>query len=205
MRVLLEIKYNVILKYMSYNQSFEDINNKIKNQNKNNIFREYLINNDSFIATNKFFISQENDNGLIEFRIFNVNSINEKLTPYLCDTSDTNIYISMKKSSNLNFDNYIDLVTISDITFSIDDIKIEKRTIIKKFIENDCEINDKLFEELYFNTDFSKKINIELPKKYNNKNIILENMDIKKKFLFKVDFIELNRNFYQENNIINHI
>jgi hypothetical protein len=190
---------------MSYNQSFEDINNKIKNQNKNNIFREYLINNDSFIATNKFFISQENDNGLIEFRIFNVNSINEKLTPYLCDTSDTNIYISMKKSSNLNFDNYIDLVTISDITFSIDDIKIEKRTIIKKFIENDCEINDKLFEELYFNTDFSKKINIELPKKYNNKNIILENMDIKKKFLFKVDFIELNRNFYQENNIINHI
>jgi hypothetical protein len=197
---------------MSYNQSFEDINNNIKNQNKNNIFREYLINNDSFIATNKFFISQENDNGMIEFRIFNVNSINEKLTPYLCDTydsNDINIYISMKNSlysnENSNFDNYIDLVTISDITFSIDDIKIEKRTIIKKFIENDCEINDKLFEELYFNTDFSKKINIELPKKYNNKNIILENMDIKKKFLFKVDFIELNRNFYQENNIINHI
>jgi len=193
---------------MLYNWLFEDINNKIKIQNKNNIFREYLINNDSFIATNKFFISQENDNRMIEFRIFNVNSINEKLTPYLCDISDsndTNIYISMKKSSNLNFDNYIDLVTISDITFSINDIKIEKRTIIKKFIENDCEINDKLFEELYFNTDFSKKINIELPKKYNNKNIILENMDIKKKFLFKVDFIELNRNFYQENNIINHI
>lgn len=188
---------------MSYNRSFEDINNNIKT--KNNIFREYLINNDSFIATNKFFISQENDNGMIDFRIFNVNSINEKLTPYLCDRNDTNIYVSMKNPlcSNSNFDNYIDLVTISDITFSIDDIKIEKRTIIKKFIENDCEINDKLFEELYFNTDFSKKINIELPKKYNNKNIILENIDIKKKFLFKVDFIELNRNFYQENNIMN--
>ncbi len=188
---------------MSFTESFEDINNKIKNK-KNNIFREYLINNDSFIATNKFFISHENDNGMIEFRIFNVNSINEKLTPYL---SDTNIYISMKdpekKSSYLNFYNYIDLVTISDITFSIDDIKIEKRTIIKKFIENDCEINDKLFEELYFNTDFSKKINIELPKKYNNKKIFLENIDIEKKYLFKIDFIELNRNFYQENNIIN--
>jgi len=189
---------------MSYNQSFEDINNRISNQNRNNIFREYLLNNDSFIATNNFFLSEINDNGMIEFRIFNVNSISEKLTPYL---SDKNIYISMKdsvkKSSKFNLHNYIDLITISDITFSIDDIKIEKRTIIKKFIENDCEINDKLFEDLYYNTDFSNKINIELPKKYNDKKIVLENMDIIKKYLFKIDFIELNRNFYQENNIIN--
>lgn len=187
---------------MSYNQSFRYINNQISNQNKNNIFREYLLKNDSFIATNNFFLSESQDNGAIEFRIFDVNSINEKLTPYL---SDKNIYISMKDSTknSLNLDNYIDLITISDITFSIDDIKIEKRTIIKKFIENDCEINDKLFEDLYYNTEFSNQINIELPKKYNNKKIVLENVDIKKKYLFKIDFIELNRNFYQENNIIN--
>ena len=187
---------------MSYNQSFEDINNQLSNQNRNNIYREYLLKNDSFIATNIFFLSETNDNGMIEFRIFDVNSITEKLTPYL---SDKNIYISMKDSNknSLNLDNYIDLITISDITFSIDDIKIEKRTIIKKFIENDCEIDDKLFEDLYYNTEFSKKINIELPKKYNNTKIIVENIDITKKYLFKIDFIELNRNFYQENNIIN--
>lgn len=109
---------------------------------------------------------------MIEFRIFNVNSISEKLMPYL---SDKNIYISMKNSNSntnlLNLDNYIDLITISDITFSIDDTKIEKRTIIKKFIENDCKIDDKLFEDLYYNADFSKRINIELPK-----NIIIKKL-----------------------------
>lgn len=44
---------------MSYNQSFEDINNQLSNQNRNNIYREYLLNNDSFIATNNFFIRNE--------------------------------------------------------------------------------------------------------------------------------------------------
>jgi hypothetical protein len=174
-------------------------NNKI---NKNTIFREYIKKNESFIATNKFFISHEIDDGMIEFRMCDVNSINEKITPYL---HDENIYISMKDSKTINFDNYIDLVTISDISFSIDDTKIEKKMIINKFIENDCDIDDKLFEELYFNNDFSKKINIQLPKKYNNKKVILENIEIEKKFLFKINFIELNRNFYQENYIINFI
>jgi len=191
---------------MQYNQSFEDINIEIMNKNnkinKNTIFREYIKKNESFIATNKFFISHEIDDGMIEFRMCDVNSINEKITPYL---HDENIYISMKDSKTINFDNYIDLVTISDISFSIDDTKIEKKMIINKFIENDCDIDDKLFEELYFNNDFSKKINIELPKKYNNKKVILENIEIEKKFLFKINFIELNRNFYQENYIINFI
>jgi len=191
---------------MQYNQSFEDINIEIMNKNnkinKNTIFREYIKKNESFIATNKFFISHEIDDGMIEFRMCDVNSINEKITPYL---HDENIYISMKDSKTINFDNYIDLVTISDISFSIDDTKIEKKMIINKFIENDCDIDDKLFEELYFNNDFSKKINIQLPKKYNNKKVILENIEIEKKFLFKINFIELNRNFYQENYIINFI
>jgi len=191
---------------MQYNQSFEDINIEIMNKNnkinKNTIFREYIKKNESFIATNKFFISHEIDGGMIEFRMCDVNSINEKITPYL---HDENIYISMKDSKTINFDNYIDLVTISDISFSIDDTKIEKKMIINKFIENDCDIDDKLFEELYFNNDFSKKINIQLPKKYNNKKVILENIEIEKKFLFKINFIELNRNFYQENYIINFI
>lgn len=189
---------------MSYHNLFDSNNLNdnitIKKIIKNTIFREYIIQNESFIATDKFFISKEIDNGMIEFRIFDVNSINEKITPYLCNK---NIYISMKDSVYLNLDNYIELITISDISFSINDIKIEKRTIINKLIENDCDIDDKLFEELYYNSNFSQKINIELPKKYNNKKVFLENIDIKKKFLFKIDFIELNRNFYQENNILN--
>ena len=191
---------------MQYNQSFEDINIEIMNKNnkinKNTIFREYIKKNESFIATNKFFISHEIDGGMIEFRMCDVNSINEKITPYI---HDENIYISMKDSRTINFDNYIDLVIISNISFSIDDTKIEKKIIINKFIENDCDIDDKLFEELYFNNDFSKKINIQLPKKYNNKKVILENIEIEKKFLFKINFIELNRNFYQEKYIINFI
>jgi len=197
---------------MQYSQSFEDINinlmdknNKINKIDKNIIFREYIKKNESFIATNKFYMSHEIDGGMIEFRICDLNSINEKITPYIYDLNDMNIYISMKDSMSINFDNYIDLFTISDISFSIDDIKIEKKMIINKFIENDCDIDDKLFEELYFNNDFSKKIDIELPKKYNNKKVILKNMEIEKKFLFKINFLELNRNFCKENNIINLI
>ena len=88
---------------MQYNQSFEDINIEIMNKNnkinKNTIFREYIKKNESFVAINKFFISHEIDNGMIEFRMCDVNSINEKITPFL---HDENIYISMKDSRKIS-------------------------------------------------------------------------------------------------------
>jgi len=69
-------------------------------------------------------------------------------------------------------------------------------------MKNDIIIDDYLFEDLYYNEDFSKKINLELPKKYNDKKIILEDMDIDKKYLFRINIHELNCSFNEENNIL---
>jgi hypothetical protein len=65
-------------------------------------------------------------------------------------------------------------------------------------IDYDIIIDEKLLEDLYFNEDFSKKINLELPKKYNNQKIILEDINIDKIYLFKINLLELNRNFEEE-------
>ena len=86
------------------------------------------------------------------------------------------------------------------MSFSLDDTHIYNTEIIKKCIESDGEINEKIFEDIYYNNEFSKKINVELPKKYNNKKIILENVDVNKKYLFKINFMELNKNSIFENN-----
>lgn len=184
------------------NQSIEDIiifyfnNNNKKNiniNNKNFIFREYYKENDKFIAKNKFYVSDDFDNDVfLEFNSLNM----EKIIPY---SEKKDIYISTNK---LNFQNYINLILISNISFSLDDISINKYDLIKKMIENDAEINEKLFEDLYYNKDFSNKINLELPKKYDNKNIILEDIEIKKVYLFKINFIELNNNFEKENSYL---
>ena len=214
MIIIYKIIYKIIskIKYKKYfsniymniknNQSIEDIivfyfNNKNKKNkninNKNNIFREYYKENDKFIAKNKFYISDDVENGIfIEFNSLNM----EKILPY---SNKKDIYISTNK---LNFENYINLILISNISFSLDDISINKHDLIKKIIENDAEINEKLFEDLYYNKDFSNKINLELPKKYNNKNIILEDIEIKKVYLFKINFIELNNNFEKENSYL---
>ena len=134
------------------------------------------------------------------------------------DTHMTEIVESIKKHKNLriscdlhdsfshlnsptNKNKYIDLTLVSNISFTIDDININKNDIIQKFIENDSEIDEKLFEDLYYNKDFSNKINIELPKKYNDKKIIIEGIEADKKYLFKINFIELNCGFYEENNL----
>jgi len=199
------------------------INQKNKNQNiKNYIFREYEKKKDKFVATNKFFISEEVEGGKIEFNEFNIKelyqnidgydkiklnymkkNIYQKIIPY---SEDENIYISINNKSYLedNFiiNRYIELILISNISFSLDDININKNEIINKMIKNDVIIDEYLFEDLYYNEDFSKKINLELPKKYNNKKIILEDMDVDKKYLFKINIHELNRSFSEENNIL---
>ena len=103
------------------------------------IFREFEKNNDKFIATNHFFISNENEFGKIEFSIFDM--VNKK---------------NIIHSENINNEN-ANLVIISNISFSLNDIKINKSYIINKFIENDAIMDDDIIEDLYYNNDFSKK------------------------------------------------
>jgi hypothetical protein len=160
----------------------------------NNVFREYEKKDDSFFATNRFYISEESDSDKIFFQEI---ESNEKIIPY---DLKGNIYISINKekllSENINNElfnkKYIDLILLSNISFSLEDIYINKSELIHKIIENDFVIDEKLFEDLYFNEVFSKKINLELPKKYDNKKIILEDIDIEKKYLFKINIVELN-------------
>jgi hypothetical protein len=160
------------------------------NNIKNTIFREFNKKNDIFIATNNFYIYEEISNDNYTFNNLNTNN-NEKIFPF---NENKDIFILM---NNTVSEKYVDLVLLSKITLSLEDIYINRSELIKNIIANDIVIDEKLFEDLYFNEDFSKKINIELPKKYNDKKIILEDMDIEKKYLFKINFIELNRNFYQ--------
>ena len=165
----------------------------ICNQSKNmihTIFREYEKSSDKFIATNNFFISEKLENGSFAFKSFNNHKNNKKdiLKPYGdCDC----VYTSLN-------DNQYYLIVISNISFSLDDINIHKKDIFKKFIDNNKEINEQLLEDLYYNEDFSKKINLELPKKYDNKSIYLEDIEINTRYLFKINIIELEKSFSNE-------
>jgi hypothetical protein len=165
----------------------KNINNTIKN----NIFREFNKKNDIFIATNNFYLFNENDDGKFIFSNINNNN-NEKMLSF---NENKDVFILMN-NNNLS-EKYVDLVLLSKITLSLEDTYINRSELIKSIIANDLVIDEKLFEDLYFNEDFSKKINIELPKKYDNKKIILENIDIVKKYLFKVNIMECDRIFYQ--------
>ena len=176
--------------------SIEDTK-KIKFNIRNNIFREYYKVGDEYCAINKFYVSEDIDDKIV-FSTFEsnvLNESNEKIIPF-----SENVYIS----TNSNFEKYIDLIVISNISFSLEDININKSEIIKKIMESDLVIDEKLFEDLYFNEEFSNKIDIQLPKKYNDKKIILEDIEICKKYLFKINFLELSRSFYQENNLLNY-
>lgn len=146
----------------------------------NNMFREYEKKGDSFYATNRFYLSEKYE----EKYFFQEIEKNDKIIPY-----NNNIFIMINKN---NSKKYIDLTLLSNISFSLDDIQINKSELIHKIIENDSIMEETLLDDLYFNEEFSKKINLELPVKYNNKKIILEDMDIEKKYLFKINIIELN-------------
>jgi hypothetical protein len=180
------------MKYINQ-ELFKEIN---KNQN-NFIFREYTKDSNKFVATNNFFTSQKTDTEIFEFVSFDYN---EKITPYneleniytmnVRTYSDDNSFLDRK---------YINLVVISNISFSLDEININNNDIIKKFIENDITIDESFFNDIYFNNDFSQKINIELPKKFGEKKFVLEDIEIDKKYFFKVNILELSLGFSEEN------
>jgi len=155
---------------------------------RNNIFREFRKENEFFIGLNKFYVYEENELGSPSFHIMDNNN-NECIVPY-----DNDIYVS---KNNSKVEKYIDLILLSNISLSLEEIYIGKSELIKMILQNDDVIDEKLFEDLYYNEEFSKKINIELPQKYNNKKVILEDIEIKKRYLFKINFIELNKIFYQ--------
>jgi len=177
--------------------------NNFKKKNTDNIFREYKKIDDNYLATNNFYVSDENNCDRLEFKSFDIKNlyqtnIVEKISLY---ENEQNIYILIKNINNNTVKEYIDLIVISNISFSLDEININKINLINKFISCDEIINEHLFVDLYYNENFSKKINLELPKKYNNKKIILEDIDINKKYLFKISFNELIRNFNEEKNL----
>ena len=115
----------------------------------------------------------------------------EKIVPY-----DDNLYVRQMNEEEKNKE-YINLLVLSDISFSINDEIINKNEIIKKFIDNDndgkCDISN-FFEDMYYNEEFSKKINIEVPK-------MIESSE-NKKYLFKISFVESSVSFFEENNRI---
>ena len=192
------------------------------NYTSNTIYREYdKQNNDIFIATDKYYISEKNEDSITEYIGFNfskdysynggkhikniylpfINNFFETITQ--CD--DTELFISHDAYRTFNDDNssyinkkYIDLVIVNNISFSLDEIKVNKRDIIQKTIMNDILIHDKLLEKLYFNDNFSKNISIKLPEKYNK--LVFDNT-INNKYLFKINFTELPLNYNNEINI----
>ena len=162
-------------------QSIEDTYKYYFNLNKNYIFREFYKENEIYIATNNFYVSDEIDDGRLEF----YNNI-IKITPF------NNIYMEINNKDF--YKNYINLILISNISFSLYDINIKKIDIIKKFIDNDIEIEEKLLEDLYFNKIFSNKININMPEKF---NILNGKEEMNKKYLFKININELNNKYNQ--------
>lgn len=184
--------------YLNDNPSIEDNIKLINNYdiNKKYIFREYLKIDDNYIASNNFYVSDEIENGL-SFNNFDINNIyknyknNEIIIPY-----NNDIYISMRDNT------YMDLIIISNISFTLDETNVDKNYILKKIIEDDKLIDNKLLDELYLNKDFCKKKNISLPSMYNNKKDSLNNSNIVKKYLFKINFKKLTRSFYIENSLI---
>ena len=191
------MKYNANLS----NSQEKKINNLVnkKYKIKKSIFREYEKKLDKFVATNRFFIP-ELYNECIVFNSFDIdflyqNSLSKRKDMLRPFEDNKNIYVC-------NNNNYYNLVILSNIEFSLDDTNINKNDIFQKYIETNNEIDDNLLKDLYYNEEFSKKINIQLPKKYNDKVITLEDVEIKNKYLFKINIIELNRSFYQESNIL---
>jgi hypothetical protein len=172
-----------------------------KNNIKNNIFREFNKIKDKYVATNNFYISCEVDDNKYEFKEVEINSLYEKsyikIIPY---SENNNLYITVNNkylNNALQKKEYIDLILVKNISFTINDTEINKNDLLKKFINNDSNIDDKLIEDIYYNKDFSKKIKLNIPINYNNS---FENKNIIKKYLFKINLIELNQSFYQEDN-----
>ena len=194
----------LLLSINSRNQNIKKINNFTFNTfSKNYIYREFEKKCDKFIATTNFFISEEIDNGSIEYIQYDYYNMNKKMIPYL---QNDNIYSyinnnsnSYSKSTTLD-EEYYKLIVLSDIKFYIDEININKSEIIKRFLDNDLAINEDFVEDIYCNDNFCNKINIKLPDKYKykNKNITLTESNIPIKYLFRIELLELTSEYSKE-------
>jgi hypothetical protein len=170
-------------------QSTEDQKILKKISLKNTIFREYDKIKDKYIATNKFYISCEVDDDKYEFNEFEIESFNIKNNiKFIPDPNNNNLYLIDNKNESIN------LILISNISFTLNEIQINKNDLLKKFINNDSNIDENIIEDIYYNDFFSKKIQLNIPNKYNN---YLNNKDTIKKYLFKLNLIESNHIFYQ--------
>lgn len=155
-------------------------------KNCNIIFREFEKINDTFIATNNFYLSDTNNNESIHYvRLENNKSYSNCNEKIIQSPINKNMFMLS------NTTDMFDLLLISTISFYLDETDINKSYLIKRYLDNDIDIDDKILEDLYFNNEFAQKINISLPKKIDN---------INKKYLFKINFTELNKSFFYENN-----
>ena len=172
----------------------KDISSLLTDVQQNIIYREYKKEGDIFIANNDFYISTINEHKKTSYRNINsktnlIQEIQDNIFEYNGDRvyTDTNSYIDKR---------IINLLVINDIEFNIDETNINKQELFKKYIENEKQINDLLLEDIYFNEEFSNKINISIPLSYKNIDDTIE-----KKYLFKINLNELQRSHFVENNI----
>lgn len=167
---------------------------------ENNIFREFEKIKDKYIAKNNFYISCEVDSDRYEFKEVDIISLYKKNDIKLIPYSNNNLYVMVDNkylNNTLQKKEYIDLIIIKNISFTLNEVQINKNDLLKKFINNDSNIDEKIIEDIYYNKDFSKKIKLNIPQKY---NYSIENKNISKKYFFKINLIEINQSFYQENN-----
>ena len=154
-----------------------------------NIYREFEKINDKYIATNNFFISCDNNLEDCEFEKIDINSLCKKNDIKFIPCSNNNdLYISINNTCK---EEYIDLILIKNVSFSIDELQINKNDLLKKFINNDSYKDEKIIEDIYYNKNFSKKIKLQIPVKNNSYK------NISKKYLFKINMFELNQSFYK--------
>ena len=164
---------------------------------ENNIFREFEKIKDKYKATNNFYISCDVDSDMYEFKKLDISSLYKKndikLIPY---SNNLYVMIDNKYLNNALQKEYIDLIIIKNISFTLNEVQINKNDLLKKFINNDSNIDEKIIEDIYYNKDFSKEIKLNIPQKYNYS----ENKNILKKYFFKINLTEINQSFYQEDN-----
>lgn len=184
--------------------SIEDIKRVVKKITKNNnilgkneIYREFIKINDSFTATNNFFLSDEIENNKINFNKISLSKQKESLFNIGNNIYEYNGPRIYNEDESYLLKELVNLVIIGDIEFRIDEINIEKTEIFKRFIENEKDINEILFEDIYYNDSFSNKINIDVPK---FKKALIEDNKIQKKYLFKIKINELSYCYSVESN-----
>ena len=153
----------------------EDIGNKINYMNvKKEVFREFVKNGNDFTSTDVFFLSEEVNN---DYNVFQkIQGVNDELTIEKINNQyiifyhiEYDDYEVIKKTKN------IDLVVLKDYNVDLNIKTINGKKLIQ---ENKLSIDDssKILEELYYNNDYSSKINISSPRE--NKS--------EKKYLFKI-------------------